>query len=229
MHKILSLVVLFVLVVSCTNEVKITPEVKAEILLELQQINEIDQKYAGIPPAELFEKYGSKKAWELFEASRDSVGLLNQEKIKLMFDKYGYLGEKKIGAEAASDFWISIQHADNDVEFQERMLKAMLIEIESGSNDWYHYAMLEDRVNVNRNQAQRFGSQLVYNDLGQAIPKIGLVDSSAVDSLRKTYKLPSLLKYYNEMTEAHFVMNVSYLEEKGITEPQFYTSGPGGN
>ena len=83
MQKILLLVVLGVLVIGCKNEMKITPEVKAEILLELQQINEIDQKYAGIPPTELFEKYGSKKAWELFEASRDSVGLLNQEKIKL--------------------------------------------------------------------------------------------------------------------------------------------------
>ncbi|MGK0430494.1 MAG: hypothetical protein ACJARX_002171, partial [Psychroserpens sp.] len=31
--------------------------------------------------------------------------------------------------------------------------------------------MLEDRVHINLDKPQRSGSQLIYNDLGQSIPK----------------------------------------------------------
>ena len=85
-----------------------------------------------------------------------------------------------------------------------------------------NYAMLEDRIAVNTNQKQRFGSQVTYNDLGQAIPKNGLIDSLNIDRLRSEYELQSFKKYYNEMTIMHFEMNKESFIKNGITEPKLY-------
>ena len=213
---------MLVLLSACAGDTKITEEEKVKIQQDLTEIFEIDQKYAGIPPAALRDKYGNEKAWELFLEKRDSVSRLHQEKIQNLFTKYGYLGAQKIGEEAASNFWLPIQHADNDVEFQQKMLEAMKIEIDKGSKDHYRYAMLEDRILVNLGKKQRFGTQLTYNDKGQAIPKNGLLDSTNIDSLRSAYSLPDMKEYYNGMTQMHFEMNKTLYQEKGILEPQLY-------
>ena len=214
MKKIILLLFIAITCIKCKIEREITEQEKQKIFAELNQIRTIDQKYAGIPPAELREKYGNQKAWEIFKKQRDSVEIDNQNRIERLYKDYGFLGEKKVGKEAATSFWLPIQHADNDTAFQQKMLKAMKKEIEKGSAHKNHYAMLEDRINVNLKKPQRFGSQVTYNDKGQAIPKIGLIDSTIVDSLRKAYTLPSFKEYYNGMTEMHFEMNKQMLLEK---------------
>lgn len=222
MKKLILSILVLLTFICCENERIITEQENEKILVELNQIRIIDQKFAGIPPTALKEKYGNQKAWEIFKRQRDSVAIDNQNRIKKLYKVYGYLGERKVGEEAATSFWLPIQHADNDVPFQQEMLNAMGKEIKKGSADKYHYAMLEDRINVNLNKPQRFGSQVTYNDKGQAIPKIGLLDASRVDSLREAYTLPTFKDYYNRMTEMHFEMNKEMLIKKGITEPILY-------
>ena len=195
---------------------------KKLIILELERINSIDQEYAGIPSNQLIEKYGNEKAWEIYEGKRDSIGLLNQLKIKDLFEKYGYLGYKEVGEKASNDFWISIQHADNDVEFQKKMLTALKKEMLKNNASKIDYAMLEDRVNVNLDRKQRFGTQVTYNNEGQAIPKKGLMDSTNIEQIRKKFDLPGFLEYYNRMTTNHFEMNKKFFKEKGIFKPKLY-------
>lgn len=222
MKKLLLLLFLSASLLSCTGYKSITQADKANILSELNEIEKLDQKYAGIPPTELREKYGNQKAWQIFKSQRDSVSLINLQRIKALYSQYGFLGEKKVGEGAATSFWLPIQHADKDVAFQQKMLRAMEKEIKRGSDDRYYYAMLEDRINVNLKKPQRFGSQLTYNEKGQAITKNGLLNVEKVDSLRQAYTLPSFKEYYNEMTKMHFEMNKKMFLEKGITEPQLY-------
>ncbi len=221
MKKAFPILLIASLLANC-NSNHISEKQREQIIAELNDIKVLDQKYAFIPPAEMIEKYGHKKAWEIYGHKRDSVGLLNQERIKRLFETYGYLGYKQVGEAASDDFWISIQHADNDVKFQQQILAALKKEIEKGNANKAQYAMLEDRVNVNLNKPQRFGSQVTYNDYGQAIPKIGLSDSVNVDALRADFDLPSTKEYYNDMTTMHFEMNKQMFVEKGITEPKLY-------
>lgn len=209
------------LVFSCKSD-SISEFEKKQIIAELKDINDLDQQYAGIPHQELSDKYGFEKAWEIFESKRDSIGLLNQEKIKSLYKKYGYLGYEEIGEKASNDFWISIQHADNDVEFQQEMLKALKKEILKNNASKVEYAMLEDRININLNKKQRFGTQVTYNEYEQAIPQNGLIDSINIERIRKEYELPTFREYYNRMTTNHFEMNKAYMLEKGITEPKLY-------
>ena len=85
-----------------------------------------------------------------------------------------------------------------------------------------NYAMLEDRIAINLNQKQRFGSQVTYNKIGQAIPKNGLLDSLNIDNLRIKYNLPPFKEYYNRMTMSHFEMNKDYFFKQGMIEPKLY-------
>lgn len=217
----ITILIAFFFIFGCKSDA-ISESEKKEIIIELNNIMTLDQQYAGIPPKELTEKHGFNKAWEIFEAQRDSVGLINQRKIKRLYKKYGYLGYKEVGKEASADFWISIQHADNDVEFQQEILQELKKEISKNNASKIEYAMLEDRVNVNLNKKQRFGTQVTYNEYGQAIPKNGLIDSINIERLRKEYDLSTFIEYYNSMTINHFEMNKTNMLEKGILEPKLY-------
>lgn len=222
MKRILLLGFFLGLCFSCQNQNELTPEKVAQIQTELQKIYEVDQAYAGIPPQELRDQWGNKKAWDIFMEQRDSVSNMHQAQVKEWYETFGYLGFDQVGEEASSNFWIVIQHADNNLPFQQKMLTAMKKELEEENVRPSEYALLEDRVNVALKKKQRFGTQVTYNDKGQAIPKNGLVDSLNIETLRAEYKLQSFKEYYNQMTEAHFFMNKEYLAEKGITEPQLY-------
>jgi len=214
MNNLLVLILISLIFINCkTNQISDTE--RNNLIKELDYINGIDQQYAGIPPQEWKDNYGYEKAWEIYLSKRDSIALDNQSRIKSIYKKYGYLGYDKVGETASHNFWISIQHADNDIKLQKKMLKAMKKEISKNNVSRSEYAMLEDRVNANQGKKQRFGTQLIYNEKAQAVPKNGLIDSVNIDKFRKEYDLNAYKDYLNEMTEMHFEMN-----KQGITEPQ---------
>ena len=68
--------------IGCSLNKRISEIQRNKIISELDYIEKIDQKYAGIPFEDLFEKYGQQKAWEIFTAKRDSVSIDNQARIK---------------------------------------------------------------------------------------------------------------------------------------------------
>jgi hypothetical protein len=218
-----TLIFLILVMISCTSTKDISNLEKEKIASELDYIFNIDQKYSNSPPPEdLIKKIGLIPAWKIFTIERDSVNLVNQQKIKKLNSKYGYLGFNKVGEEYAKKFWITIQHADNDIKLQQKMLKELGKEIEKNNAEKSNYAMLEDRIAINLNQKQRFGSQVIYNKVGQAIPKNGLIDSLNVDNLRIKYNLSPFKEYYNFMTKLHFEMNKDIFLKQGIKEPKLY-------
>lgn len=210
-----------IILASCQIQ-NISQAQKSDTIAQLENMMKVDQKYAGIPSNDLNEKYGSEKAWEIFKNKRDSVAIENQAKAKELFNKYGFIDVNNFSKNASNNFWIIAQHADNDIAFQEKILKAMSKEVKRNNANKQNFAMLEDRVNVNKEQKQRFGSQVTYNKYGQAIPKNGLIDSVNIEKLRADFELPSFKKYYNDMTKMHFEMNKDIYISKGITEPKLY-------
>ena len=86
------LTILFLIFLTYCNSIKnITENERKKIISELDYIEKIDQKYAGIPSDELIKKYGHQEAWTMFKQKRDSVGVDNQNRIKALYKKYGYL------------------------------------------------------------------------------------------------------------------------------------------
>jgi len=216
------ILLLILIILSSCHINKITQEEKHAVINKLDDLMKIDQKYAGIPPGELIEKYGNEEAWEIFKKRRDSVAIKNQQIVKEIFNSYGFIGEKNFNKSASKNFWLIVQHADDDIQFQDEILKVMHKELKKGNANKQSFAMLEDRINVNKGKKQRFGSQLTYNKFGQAIPINGLIDSINVESLRTEFNLPSFKNYYNEMTIMHFEMNEEYYKSEGINKPILY-------
>ena len=136
-----------------------------------------------------------------------------------MFDKYSYLGFIQVGKENAAKFWLPIQHADNNIDFQQEMLKKLVKEIKKNNAEKSHYALLEDRIVINFNKKQRFGTQVIYNLDRQAIPKNGLVDNANVDQLRLEYDLPT---FKGSDDYKSFQMNKDYFLKQGITQPNLF-------
>ena len=210
------------ILIGCNSIQNISNSEREKIISELDYIGKIDQKYAGIPFEELISKYGQEKAWEIFEVKRDSVDLDNQKRIKKLYFQYGYLGFNQVGEENSIKFWLPIQHADNDIIFQKKMLKELSKEVKKNNANKNSYALLEDRIAVNLNKKQRFGTQVSFKKNGQAVPKNGLIDSLNIDKLRFEYNLPTLKDYYNQMTTNHFEMNKKNFLNVGIIEPNLY-------
>tara|TARA_Y100000310_G_scaffold50147_1_gene46249 strand:- start:84 stop:614 length:531 start_codon:yes stop_codon:yes gene_type:complete len=114
----------------------------AIIASEIQQMAREDQeaRTAGIP-----EKTGE-------------VDDHNKVKLEEIIDRIGWPTKSKVGAEAAHDAWLLVQHADQDPAFQRRCLKLMSDEKE-GEIEKEDIAYLDDRIRVGEGQPQLYGTQ----------------------------------------------------------------------
>ena len=184
---------------------------------ELKKMAEVDQIAAYIPQGEY--KKMTKVQWNSFQ---DSVFTTHKNRIKQIFEKYGFVGFDLVGEEGSQNFWLMVQHSDHDPDFQKVVLEKMEIELYKKNVKPSNYGLLVDRVRLNSGEKQIFGTQVSYNmETGQAYPK-NLEDSLNVNKRRKSIGLEPIEVYLNVMTEMHFEMNKKNYTEKGITEPKLY-------
>ena len=91
----------------------------------------------------------------------DSINLARMEKI---FDQYGYPGKDLVGRNLSYTGFLVIQHADGDVEAQQRYYNLLKDAVDNHQTAKYTIAYLTDRINVNRGKCQVYGSQMGYDD-----------------------------------------------------------------
>jgi len=125
---------------------------------------------------------------------------------------HGFPNYALVGKTSSHNFWLLVQHCDDDPAFQRQVLALMKEEVRRGNADPRDYAYLVDRVNLNTGKLQVYGTQVDYQD-GKAVPRT-LQDAGRVDQRRKEVGLKPLAEYLREMTEAHRQMNPS-LQKKG--------------
>lgn len=188
-----------------------------ELIKELEEIRKIDQIASDIARGE--DKNLSEDQWK---SKKDSLHKFNQKRIRELFNDYGFLGYDLVGKKGSQSFWLVVQHADNDPEFQNRVLEKMKIEVEKDNADPKNYGMLIDRVRINNGNKQLYGSQVQYNwKTCQAYPK-KLEDSSNVNERRKAIGLKPLEIYLNELSELHYEINKDAFEQIGLDGPTLY-------
>ena len=172
---------------------------------------ELDQTAAGPRRGKFIDMSTAERA-----RYSDSVFRLNEDRLKAIFDRFGFPGFDLVGEKGSNDFWLMTQHCDKDVAFQEKVLAAMRGQISRHNADPKNFAYLTDRVRINTGQKQVYGTQVTYNlDSCQAVPK-PLEDSLLVDNRRRDIGLGPLEAYLNWMSEVHFEMNRAVYEKKGI-------------
>ena len=87
----------------------------------------------------------------------------NQKKIGMILNKYGWIGQSKIGAKAAEAFFYTIQHADTTLMMKWFPEFKRLADI--GEADKVECAMMEDRLLMRKGKKQIYGTQAtVFRD-----------------------------------------------------------------
>lgn len=80
---------------------------------------------------------------------------------KIVAGHHGLPGVAQVGVDGLSAAWFLVQHADRDVDFQRGVLEQIMPLVERGEVSSREFALLTDRVLVNSEQPQRYGSQLL--------------------------------------------------------------------
>lgn len=149
--------------------------------------------------AELEEMLAEDQA-ERMDASAAINDRARAERLREIVDEYGWPTFSLVGESAATAAWAIAQHADHDVELQERMLELMRVAVADEEADPSQLAFLEDRVALNQGRAQIYGSQIGCVD-GEAVPG-PIEDEENVDARRAEVDLEPLADYLAQFAEA---------------------------
>lgn len=159
---------------------------------------------------------------QMFKQLPDSAGRNLEDVEKLNFashqpllekivKQYGYPGFKQVGKKSSDNFWLLVQHADAHPDFQRRVLKLMRVEVKRKNANPIFYAYLTDRVAVNANQPEEYGTQVKYEGpgLGKAVPK-SLRDPQNVNKRRAAIGMETLESYLDSSTKMNVEMNTPH-------------------
>lgn len=135
---------------------------------------------------------------QLTDAWDATVDERNTARLKEIVASYGWPTTSMVGKEAASAAWLLVQHADHDSDFQARCLEVMreLPEVEVSQTD---LAYLEDRVRVNTNKPQLYGTQF-YGE-GDTFGPRPIEDEASLDKRREKVGLKPFAEYKAEIEE----------------------------
>ncbi|MFT3826561.1 MAG: hypothetical protein QM731_21750 [Chitinophagaceae bacterium] len=129
------------------------------------------------------------------------------EIIKGIYAQYGYPTTKMVGEEVSHEFFVLIQHADSDPQFQATMLPVIGRLSRKGKVAKKDYAYLYDRVQRNTGGKQRYGTQPswkkgnLFDENNRIIYPTDLEDPQNVDKRRKKMGLEPLEQYYETVLQ----------------------------
>jgi hypothetical protein len=124
---------------------------------------------------------------------------LNELAAKEIVSRYGFPGYDRVGEKGSEHFWAIVQHCDDDVEFQQKILLLMKNELKKNNASKRNYAYLTDRVLVNKGQKQIYGTQCHLNSKTKKWEPLPLKDPAHINALRKSVGLESLADYLKSM------------------------------
>ena len=127
--------------------------------------------------------------------SQDYVRAVRLEQI---VEEHGWPTFAMVGEDGSTAAWVIAQHADFDVDMQFRFLRLIEAAVEVGQADVTEMAYLWDRVAVNRDLPQRYGSQIRCRQ-GEPAPATPIEDADEVDVRRAEVGMSSLEVYYEEL------------------------------
>lgn len=135
---------------------------------------------------------------EAVKAEMLKVDASNTAFLKDVVAKRGWPGKALVGVRAAFSAWLMVQHADQDVAFQEQVLPMLEKAVAQGEGSAKELAYLTDRVLVNTGKPQRYATQLEPDEEGKMVPK-RLEDPANVNARRAGVGLDSVEEYIQTM------------------------------
>jgi len=136
------------------------------------------------------------------EKDQEVIGSADKKKIKKIFEgntnllkqfinENGWPTKEQYGSEIISAAWLIAQHSDHDPMFQLQCLSLIIADLHHDDKDsMQDIAFLLDRILVNMNKKQIFGTQLNGDFV---VPDT--ITPKNLDSLRKKFGLESIKEY----------------------------------
>lgn len=153
-----------------------------------------DDQFWRKEEAKLAKQQPSAYSEETIQKKWAEADSINQIKAKAIIKKYGYPGFSLVG-ESSTDFWAIVDHCDDDISFQEQVLALMKIEVAKNNAGKEEYALLTDRVLVNKKQKQIYGTQVRTNPKTHKATPFPLKYPKQVNALRKKMGMEPLEVY----------------------------------
>jgi hypothetical protein len=115
-------------------------------------------------------------------------------RIKAIIAEHGWPGKTLVGTDGAHAAWLLVQHADADVAFQKQCLALIEPLVAKGEVTAADHGYLYDRVAVNEQRPQRFGTQ--FGPDGKPRP---VEDEARLDARRAAIGLTTMAEYTAQM------------------------------
>lgn len=159
------------------------------IAVQLDTIYNTDQKYRRQWQALNYQKQGNEELIKLINKS-DSINLI---KVKLILNRYGWLGPERVGASGSAALFLVIQHSDKETRrYYLPMMRAAVKNKNALAKD---LALLEDRTSLDYGKKQIYGSQLGRDEKTQKYYVKPLDDPDNVDKRRAKIGLETMAEY----------------------------------
>lgn len=148
----------------------------------------------------------------------------NQQRAKEIIRQYGWPTMLQIGKDGQNNLWLVVQHADNDVLFQQATLYEM--EKWKGTTQLNHenYAFLYDRVKCNLNYKQLYGTQVIWAQNGQASGFRPVTEEANVNERRKAMGLQPLQIYALTYGMEYHTITAAQQQQRDVAEQAYVHS-----
>jgi hypothetical protein len=144
----------------------------------------------------------NRKLWKNVE----KIDKRNTLEMKKIIKKYGWPGISLVGKKASMGAWLLIQHADRNLIFQKKCLELVRRAVRQNEIEKKYLAYLIDRINVNEDKPQVFGTQFYTNKNGEFTTR-PIKDKKNLTKRRKKFGLPPFQKYKNFLLQRHQIYN----------------------
>ncbi|MFK7972841.1 MAG: DUF6624 domain-containing protein [Bacteroidia bacterium] len=205
MRFILSILIIFFLSISCEQsetqkkfpelEATLTSKEPVDSLLKrkLEILSVEDQTLRFLLP-DAIERFGRDSEeyafiWRLLHR-QDSLCING---VVAILEAHGWVGKSRVGDKANQAIWLIIQHAE--LPIQEKYLPLLKASVEEGESEGWHLAFLEDRVLMNNNKRQIYGTQTNWDSKAKKNRIHPIEDVEHVNARRAKLGLESIEEY----------------------------------
>lgn len=168
---------------------------------KIDSIYLVDQKWRHMDLNYSENKIKDTTSYKSIQDNWRKSDSLNLIEAKNIFKQYGFPSYSLVGKESSNNFWIIVQHADNDVAFQEEYLRLMEKQTSTKNANISNYAFLVDRVKCNKKEKQIYGTQLWLNSDKTSFVIPDIIEPTKINDRRKSVGLNSIEEYIKEMNE----------------------------
>jgi len=153
-----------------------------------------DQKWR-IESYKIFRNEHSDYDQKTIDKNMARTDSLNEAEAKRIFNRYGYPGYSLVGDAGSNWFWTIVQHCDDDIAFQQKVLEQMDKEVKANNASGEDYGYLEDRVLISQGKKQLYGTQVHVDPKTNKATPFAIEDSTQVDARRKAVGMMPLADY----------------------------------